>query len=369
MAGGSQSEPEGGLVGQTCSLLNELGRGFDDADISVLPAGDGELAMSCLHGTSALLEHTLNDYDAQLDYLVVPYIVPNAPPDTAPAAVYVRIFDGNPAFGGTLLYGDHVTPQVFDPDDDVESTETYRVTAADKKSTAHCINEVFVDLEAAPTIPGGTTLWIEVSMVPPAPYTDILIPPSPFADATEDDAYEYTFATGAFTPCLDAGSGRAVCLPFELYATPVEPFVYCTGKLTSNGCMPSISSTGVASASANAGFVVTSTNVINGKAGLLFYGTLGPIATPFQGGFLCVRPPLRRTPVLNSGGNPPPNDCSGAFTIDMNAFARGLLGGGPAPELSVAGTVVNCQFWGRDPGYAPPNNTMLTNALEYTIWP
>ena len=78
--------------------------------------------------------------------------------------------------------------------------------------------------------------------------------------------------------------------------------------------------------------------------------------------------PLRRTPGQSAGGSPAPTqDCSGLLSIDMNSFARGLLGGQPIPELGVIGSVVQCQWLGRDQGLAPPFNSMLSNAVEYTV--
>jgi hypothetical protein len=148
------------------------------------------------------------------------------------------------------------------------------------------------------------------------------------------------------------------------------PLVYCTAKLNSLGCLPSIGSSGVPSATAGIGFAVSATNVRNNKSGLLFYGVNGPAASPFQNGTLCVQTPIKRTPAVTSGGNPSPaNDCSGVFSIDMNAFALGHLGGSPLAALRTAGTVVNCQWWGRDPGFAPPNNTTLSDGLAYSICP
>lgn len=59
------------------------------------------------------------------------------------------------------------------------------------------------------------------------------------------------------------------------------------------------------------------------------------------GGTLCVGPSnIRRTPAVLSGGTPPPaHDCSGAYTLDVNAFAQGQLGGNPDPALLTSGTI------------------------------
>jgi hypothetical protein len=148
-----------------------------------------------------------------------------------------------------------------------------------------------------------------------------------------------------------------------------SPASYCTAKTTSNGCVPAIGSSGAPSASAGSGFAVNATQMINNKSCLLFYGSTGPASVPFQGGTLCVATPIRRTIGTSTGGNPPPNDCSGSPSIDMNAFAVGGLGGSPAAFLTVSGTTVYCQWWGRDPGFASPNNTQLSDGLQYTICP
>jgi hypothetical protein len=147
------------------------------------------------------------------------------------------------------------------------------------------------------------------------------------------------------------------------------PHAYCTAKVNSLGCVPSVLSAGSPSASAASGFTVSCTQSRNNKPGLMLYSVLGRAALPFSGGTLCLGAPIRRTPGLHSGGSPAGSDCSGVFSIDMNAFARGSLGGTPAPSLSCVGTVVDCQFWGRDPGYPPPNDTQLSNGLEYVVGP
>jgi plastocyanin len=190
----------------------------------------------------------------------------------------------------------------------------------------------------------------------------------------------------AAMPDTAAGAGLFLCHEFFFRDQPgnlavsksdrtpltfcAQPTVYCSAKFNSLGCLPSISASGASSASASSGFVLSSADVRNNKSGLLFYGINGPASAPFQGGTLCVSTPIKRTPGVNSAGTPAPaNDCSGVFAIDMNAFAAGSLGGTPLAALSTVGVVVNCQFWGRDPGFASPNNTTLSAGLQYSVCP
>ena len=145
---------------------------------------------------------------------------------------------------------------------------------------------------------------------------------------------------------------------------------YCVAKVNSLGCTPLIDGVGTPSAGLPSGFTVRGLSVRNQKPGLLLYGTTGRANGPFQGGTLCIAAPVRRSTSVNSGGTPSPaNDCSGVYAIDMNAFASGALGGTPSPALLMPGTLVQTQWWGRDPGFPAPNNVTLSAGLEYRICP
>lgn len=163
---------------------------------------------------------------------------------------------------------------------------------------------------------------------------------------------------------LDAATADNSAAEVRIWSSECASHTYCTAKTSSAGCVPSIGSSGVASATAGSGFVVGATGVLNGKTGLLIYGTSGRAAVPFGGGTLCVGAPLRRTPAQDSGGNPTGLDCSGQYAFDFN----GWVATGVDPAL-VAGAVVDAQYWSRDPGFAPPDNVGLTDALEFTIGP
>jgi Tol biopolymer transport system component len=149
---------------------------------------------------------------------------------------------------------------------------------------------------------------------------------------------------------------------FARECSPPGPANYCSGQVNSQGCYTAMTYNGTASASAGSGFQLAGYNLLNNKPGLLFYSTKGLQAQPFQGGTLCLAAPVRRTPVSNSGGNPPPDDCSGLLLFDFNAF----IATGADPSL-VECQRVWAQFWSRDPGIPPPNSTNLTDAVTFVI--
>ena len=138
------------------------------------------------------------------------------------------------------------------------------------------------------------------------------------------------------------------------------PVIYCTAKVTSGGCVPTIDHAGTASQSNATPFVISARQVPNQKSGLLFYGRTGKVALPFLGGTLCVLPSLVRTPVQSSAGNPPPDDCSGAFAFDFSAEA-------PLDPNLAPGDTVNAQYWFRDPPHPDGTGAGLSDALEFGL--
>jgi hypothetical protein len=147
----------------------------------------------------------------------------------------------------------------------------------------------------------------------------------------------------------------AECEPCGTFST------YCTAKTNSAGCLPAIAAGGTPSASAGSGFTISTTSVLDNKFGIYFYGNSGAKSAPFQGGVLCVKPPTKRTPPQSSGGSGP---CGGSFQLDFNAFAAS------GADLTLhAGQKLWLQAWSRDPGFAPPNNSSLSDAITFTLCP
>ena len=123
---------------------------------------------------------------------------------------------------------------------------------------------------------------------------------------------------------------------------------------------PAIGTIGSASASSTAPFAITAVNELANKNGLLFFG-FGERAQPFQGGLHCISLPTKRVGVQTSAGS---GACGGTYNFDMRAYIQG----GTHPGL-IAGALVYCQWWSRDPLDPAGFDTGLSNALSFGIAP
>ncbi len=188
----------------------------------------------------------------------------------------------------------------------------------------------------------GTNRWGDYSL------TSI----DPLDDSTFWTIQEYARTSNTWVTRVASAKYQGTTCP--------TPTSYCTALASSNGCVPAMGSSGTASLANPAGFAATASQIETGQNGLLFFGTTGQNSAPFFGGTLCVSGTLYRLAVKNAGGA---SACSGSYSYTLAEFLAEPSGG----PLLVAGAVVDCQVWFRDP---PAAQTVgLSNGLEFTVCP
>lgn len=153
------------------------------------------------------------------------------------------------------------------------------------------------------------------------------------------------------------GAVSALLLPVDAGV----PVAFGWSQANSQNCSPIVAASGEPRMASSDPFIVGATQVLNNKDGVFLY-SFGRKKKVIGGGSLWLASPLVRRGLAPSGGNPPPDDCSGAFTYDFGARMRSGLD----PNL-VVGERIYCQFWSRDPGAS--GGTNLTHGLEFTILP
>lgn len=176
-----------------------------------------------------------------------------------------------------------------------------------------------------------------------------------------DYSGDIVWEVAAGGPSSDASATDGGVVRF-LSVFPNAPTVYCTSKVNSLGCTPTISYTGSPSASASSGFSIKAANLLNKKNGLLFYG-YDASGAAFEGGHLCCKAPIKRTSVQNTNGSTSGSDCTGSLSFDFNAY----IASGADPAVALWGAEVFAQYWSRDPN--SPSTTSLTNALRFVVNP
>ncbi len=185
--------------------------------------------------------------------------------------------------------------------------------------------------------------------------------PKYFAESVAD----YHLQSGS--PCIDAGNPSSPLDPDGSLAdsgafthSPTYsggPTVYCTSKVNSLGCLPTMRHNNFDPSVFGPPLVVFATGILGQQNGLLFWGT-APGSFPFLGGTMCISSALVRTSLQSSGGSS--GSCSGTYYF---SWTSGYLA---AQNLS-AGSSAYCQFWYRDP--ADPFTVGITDAVAIQFVP
>lgn len=182
------------------------------------------------------------------------------------------------------------------------------------------------------------------------------------------DAGDYHLRPGS--PCIDAGDpalpndpdGSRSDIGYYAFDSGYAfgPQNYCTGKMNSDGCVPVIAASGLASLTNPNPFLITASLVLPGRRSLLIY-SLSQAAVPFQGATLCIEQPFRRVGGQVSQGT---GTCGGSLAYDFNLRIQS----GTDPAL-VPGVLVYAQWWYRDPFDATGFGSGLTDGLGFGIAP
>jgi hypothetical protein len=197
---------------------------------------------------------------------------------------------------------------------------------------------------------------------------------SPLGQGLNWDSLTYGGALAVFDdssgPALFVGGGfRSALDSHDSYLAKWGcPFVssganYCSASTTTNGCVPTITSAGSASASSGSGFTISVGGLESHKLGLIFYGIHGPLASTWGASTLCVKAPTQRMHAYDSGGSP--GLCNGLISEDWNLFLAThttALG-----QPFAGGETVWAQGWFRDPPSA--KTTALSNGLVFSVAP
>lgn len=172
-------------------------------------------------------------------------------------------------------------------------------------------------------------------------------------------------ATVLTRPGADEAAARAHLFALQRHvgATPHVPgagggaTTYCTPKISSLFCVPTIRWTGTPSL-ANSDFRILCDDVVSQQFGMLIWSR-SEAAVPFFGGTLCVGGSIVRTQVRSSSGLTPGN-CTGGFAEAIDSAFLHANGFAPGDELFA-------QWWYRDPG--SPEPVGLSGGLRFTVLP
>jgi hypothetical protein len=146
-------------------------------------------------------------------------------------------------------------------------------------------------------------------------------------------------------------------------STDCAPRFFCTSKISSLGCTPTLTGTGSTVSKTSGSYTITATPVPGGagKPGILIWTKNGLLGTPLltSFGYLCLNQFQRAGSFPASPGGTS-GACNGTYNWPFQSIVAAT--GSIAP-----GNTLNVQAWYRDPGLSPPGNANFTNGIGVIV--
>lgn len=315
---------------------------------------------------SPVIDRPLNDSSVGLTFI---YRGPTQPLAGPAAATSWSFFDNEPA------NGTKVTPMIFE----VTGTNQWKVVAIGTPRTstgAGVQTHPFATQAGTTTLKPGTQYTIGFAHRDYTFAGGLATPGASYGGVVDFTGYNvftdtWSYITGTTNVgtlvgtgglALDGAgfSGRIYSASMSFVPISCGATTYCTAKVSSNQCVPSIGFSGTPSYAAAGGFTISTSGMESGVSAIDFFGTSGQAATPFQGGLLCAASPIFRLSGKSTGGA---GTCSGSVSYTLQDIKSHPAGG----TLVTVGGLVNVQTWSRDLG--DPFGSNLSNALEVLVCP
>jgi hypothetical protein len=141
--------------------------------------------------------------------------------------------------------------------------------------------------------------------------------------------------------------------------------LYCTAGTSASGCQATIGASGVPSATAVSGFVLSASGAEGAKSGNFIYGTGARQALSWGNGtsYRCFASPVMRGAIQNGTGTP--GQCDGSYAEDLNARWCASC---PRPNHNPGpGVTLRGQLWHRDPQSTSNRTSGFSDAVEWTL--
>jgi hypothetical protein len=198
-----------------CNLTTGVANGLEDVDTSAPQGSDASLGFSAGSSTAWIAQPiTMSQTEVLGSVRVFAYQV-GMPTTEDPSfqSLTVRVYDGPP-----WLAQSHLLSSAVSSGSDLEADwlDVDRTTLPSSDDGQRSVAELWCDLDAL--VPAGAR-WLTVSVAGNPAYGPVEMPPCPYADPA-DNAWTFSVSSQTWSQIHDAGSGRAVSFPIDVFAGP-----------------------------------------------------------------------------------------------------------------------------------------------------